>query len=467
MGKPAARVTDLISNAGMITGPGAPTVLINGLPAARVGVDMHTTPMVIPGTPPIPMVGGPIIGPGCPTTIIVGMPAAVMTDMVSTVGPPGTIITGSPNVFIGSGGGGGGGSGGSSSATEKTIQELKSGEIEPIQGSESFPIEVQAVLLEAAKSLPKGAVENALKEHSKSEDPKRLFISDFVEKFKDIEKKEGYEAVRFAAGEIDYSMLCGMARLFVEGIDTDPKNDPNQMPTRFMILFGADDSKLKEIDKHPDSFDGQPENKLTVTNLRKGLKLLGYEVKETGPFDDELYTALYHYNATIYCDTDDSVDSYAVQSKETLGKIAAKFYLPSWKYLYEINKAKIGDNPDMLKPGTELTIPKWESTSLAQMLKEKEQEPEDWFSGMHYRNPWVAFSASMVRRTGAIHTEKDPAGNQTTKFREPKSWAIRDNKTGNVLSSGKINESDELQTLVPDSHDAVLEIDGRICQLKL
>jgi uncharacterized Zn-binding protein involved in type VI secretion len=54
MGKPAARVTDLVSNAGMITGPGAPTVLINGLPAARLG-DMHTTPMVIPGTPPGPI----------------------------------------------------------------------------------------------------------------------------------------------------------------------------------------------------------------------------------------------------------------------------------------------------------------------------------------------------------------------------------------------------------------------------
>ena len=104
MGKPAARVTDMVSNAGMITGPGAPTVLINGLPAARLG-DMHTTPMVIPGTPPIPMVGGPIIGPGCPTVLIGGMPAAVMGDMASTVGPPGTIVLGSPNVLIGMAGG--------------------------------------------------------------------------------------------------------------------------------------------------------------------------------------------------------------------------------------------------------------------------------------------------------------------------------------------------------------------------
>ena len=40
-------------------------------PAARVG-DMHTCPMV---TPP-PHVSGPILPPGCPTVLIGGMPAA-------------------------------------------------------------------------------------------------------------------------------------------------------------------------------------------------------------------------------------------------------------------------------------------------------------------------------------------------------------------------------------------------------
>ena len=43
-------------------------------PAARVG-DMHTCPMVTPGTPPIPHVGGPVLPPGCPTVLIGGLPA--------------------------------------------------------------------------------------------------------------------------------------------------------------------------------------------------------------------------------------------------------------------------------------------------------------------------------------------------------------------------------------------------------
>ena len=71
-----------------------------GKPAARIG-DMHMCPMVTPGLPPIPHVGGPIIGPGCPTVLIGGVPAAVMGDMCICVGPPDTIILGSVGVFFG------------------------------------------------------------------------------------------------------------------------------------------------------------------------------------------------------------------------------------------------------------------------------------------------------------------------------------------------------------------------------
>lgn len=71
-----------------------------GKPAARIG-DMHVCPMVTPGTPPIPHVGGPVTGPGCPTVLIGGMPAAVMGDMCVCVGPPDTIVLGSSGVLIG------------------------------------------------------------------------------------------------------------------------------------------------------------------------------------------------------------------------------------------------------------------------------------------------------------------------------------------------------------------------------
>lgn len=69
-------------------------------PAARI-TDMHICPMVTPGTPPIPHVGGPVIGPGSPTVLIGGMPAAVMGDQCTCVGPPDVIVKGSATVLIG------------------------------------------------------------------------------------------------------------------------------------------------------------------------------------------------------------------------------------------------------------------------------------------------------------------------------------------------------------------------------
>ena len=71
-----------------------------GQPAARL-TDMHVCPMVTPGLPPIPHVGGPIVGPGTPTVFIGGMPAAVMGDNAVCVGPPDVIIKGSATVMIG------------------------------------------------------------------------------------------------------------------------------------------------------------------------------------------------------------------------------------------------------------------------------------------------------------------------------------------------------------------------------
>ena len=71
-----------------------------GKPAARAG-DMHTCPMVTPGTPPVPHVGGPILPPGCPTVLIGGQPAARMGDMATCVGPPDSVIIGSATVLIG------------------------------------------------------------------------------------------------------------------------------------------------------------------------------------------------------------------------------------------------------------------------------------------------------------------------------------------------------------------------------
>lgn len=68
--------------------------------AARL-TDMHTCPMVTPGVPPVPHVGGPITGPGAPLVLIGGLPAACVGDLCTCVGPPDTIAMGSMTVLIG------------------------------------------------------------------------------------------------------------------------------------------------------------------------------------------------------------------------------------------------------------------------------------------------------------------------------------------------------------------------------
>jgi uncharacterized Zn-binding protein involved in type VI secretion len=58
---------------------------------------MHTCPMV---TGIVPHVGGPILPPGSPTVLIEFLPAARVTDLLTCVGPPDTIVLGSTTVMI-------------------------------------------------------------------------------------------------------------------------------------------------------------------------------------------------------------------------------------------------------------------------------------------------------------------------------------------------------------------------------
>lgn len=53
-------------------------------------------------------------------------------------------------------------------------------------------------------------------------------------------------------------------------------------------------------------------------------------------------------------------DVYTVASGDSLSKIAQKLYgnANEWKKIYEANKEKIGDNPDLIRPGQRFEIPR-------------------------------------------------------------------------------------------------------------
>lgn len=62
---------------------------------------MHVCPM-FDGV--VPHVGGPITAPGAPTVLIGKLPAARVTDIVTCVGRPDCIVEGSATVLIGDAG---------------------------------------------------------------------------------------------------------------------------------------------------------------------------------------------------------------------------------------------------------------------------------------------------------------------------------------------------------------------------
>lgn len=90
---PAARVADPTAHPGAVAGPGVPTVLIGGLPAAVAG-DLHACAMPPPAGPhpPTPFPKGSV-------TVLIGSRPALRLGDVSGCGSP--IISGALNVHIG------------------------------------------------------------------------------------------------------------------------------------------------------------------------------------------------------------------------------------------------------------------------------------------------------------------------------------------------------------------------------
>ena len=150
---------------------------------------------------------------------------------------------------------------------------------------------------------------------------------------------------------------------------------------------------------------------------------------------------------------------YTVKEGETLGIISKKFGMPSWKYLYELNKDVIGENPDLLKAGTVLNIPIIEESLGYQLLRDKGVNPEDWLGGLRYNYPWVPVSFTVGNPDGTVYKEYDEQGNERAEFVKKKKYEIKDADTGRVLATGEISKSEEISVLVPDVKKKMLVID--------
>ncbi len=93
---PAARIGDLTSHGTPLApGPGSPNVTIGGKPAWRTMADFHSCPIAYPK----PHVGGVVLV-GSKTVLINGMPAARLGDIIGET-TPNAIVTGCLTVTIG------------------------------------------------------------------------------------------------------------------------------------------------------------------------------------------------------------------------------------------------------------------------------------------------------------------------------------------------------------------------------
>jgi len=290
-------------------------------------------------------------------------------------------------------------------------------------------------------------------ERKKKEDEqyKDLTIADFVDILKNIEQQSGYETARHFAEHLNYEVLCELAKMYVTGKDTNPDNDPNRMPTKYMLLYGAEDGKLHEINDHPDKSENE-DHKITVFNLRKSLILQGAVIEKTGPYDFSVFEAYRNYFVQFVKGIRKGLN-HTISKGEDLGKIARMYMLSSWKYLYEFNKEIIGNNPDLLTEGTELNIPQWDSTQGDEMIAEKGGKVEKYIGGLIWRYPWQSKSISFMDEI------KDGL---MADFDDEREFRIIAANTGETVASGTIKKSDEVDVLIPDLVETREEVDGLV-----
>ncbi|MDG5814854.1 LysM domain-containing protein [Chitinispirillales bacterium ANBcel5] len=136
---------------------------------------------------------------------------------------------------------------------------------------------------------------------------------------------------------------------------------------------------------------------------------------------------------------------YTVKDGEDLGSIARKFWLASWKYLYEINKDIIGDNPDLLKPGTKLKIPQWNDTQGDEKIEAKGGKVREYVNGLRYAYVWVPFSMSLMDRKGRPLQENTDAYKFTV--------LETSQQESRTIYEKVFSKCDEIGALVPFAHN--------------
>jgi len=104
---------------------------------------------------------------------------------------------------------------------------------------------------------------------------------------------------------------------------------------------------------------GRKEDKVEAEKAEARAKDLAEKARKQN-YDAKQADILLKQKEAMKVAAEKAVKKHVVVSGDTLSGIAKKYYGDAGKYMviYEANKAVIGDNPDMIKVGMELVIPK-------------------------------------------------------------------------------------------------------------
>jgi LysM repeat protein len=267
---------------------------------------------------------------------------------------------------------------------------------------------------------------------------KRLTLKDIAEILEALEKSQGYGSARKFASRLDYSMLCSMA-------GKGDGNDPARMPSRFFLLPGADDGSIQSLDPHPEC-EGHG---ISVANLRRALIALGYAIAPEGAYDEALLAAFRQHLEGLEPEPEASELIYTVAKGDTLGHIARKYGLSSWRELYLENQGAIGRNPDLITESLKLKMPDYRKSHGERLLRQRGANPADYMGGLRYAYPWVLFSFRLAEESG-----------QPLRLDEPHEYALRADSGREPFITGTVSGEGPFEVFVPHFSGAVLEIPG-------
>jgi hypothetical protein len=267
---------------------------------------------------------------------------------------------------------------------------------------------------------------------------KSLTLKDIAEILEALEKSYGYATARKFASRLDYARLCSMA-------GKGPGNDPARMPSRFFLLPGSDDGSIQSLDPHPE-YEG---HWISVASLRRALIALGSAVAPEGAYDEDLQAAFHQYLESLEPASDASDPLYTVAKGDTLGHIAHKYGLGSWRELYLENQRAIGSNPDSIPVGLKLRIPEFRKSHGERLLRQKGANPADYMGGLSYAYPWVLFSFRLADENG-----------HPLRLVEPREYVLRADSAKEPFATGTVSGEGPFEVFVPHVSGAVLEIPG-------